>query len=136
MLKIYLFVLGQKVQIACSIRGENLIVEELSIGTILPGSILRLRLGTFSNPIFHEALDGFVITTYDGEGGLIQRSLPFSITADQPAHISDMTLALSPNSLSSSNRVNERSQLLIDFAMPMPLAAGCTIFVKLPADFN
>ena len=71
-----------------------------------------------------------MISTVDSMGGLIEQTAYFGISVSEPAEITDATLRLVPGSSASrSNKVLERSELILDFQMPLPLDTGCTISV-------
>ena len=50
--------------------------------------------------------------------------------------ITDVNFRLAPNSSTSSNQVLEKSELLLDFAMPVPLETGCLIQIQVPTEFS
>jgi len=58
------------------------------------------------------------------------------VSVSTPALITEVNLRLSPNSDTSSNAVLEKSELLLDFAMTIPLETGCVIFVQIPIEFT
>ena len=105
-------------------------------GPINKGEILRLRVNGFKNPYFSRPIDGFKIRTLDNDGGMIDETPEFSINAQAPATISEAVIRLVPNSESSSNKVLEKSELLLDFKIPLPLETGCIISVQLPTEFT
>lgn len=85
--------------------------------------------------LFH-LQEGFQISTVDELGGLIEQTTQFTVSASTPAPITEVSLRLAPNSETSSNAVLEKSELLLDFAMPVPLETGCLIYIQIPADFT
>ena len=84
-------------------------------GPIIKGKVLRLRVNGFKNPYFSRPIDGFQIKTLDNDGGLIDETPVFTVSVQTPATISEAVLRLVPNSESSSNKVLEKSELLLDF---------------------
>lgn len=76
------------------------------------------------------------MSTVDELGGTIEQTSQFSVTASTPAPITDLSLRLAPNSDTSSNAVLQKSELLLDFAVPVPLETGCLIYIQVPAEFT
>ena len=68
--------------------------------------------------------------------GLIEQTAQFAVSVSSPALITQVNLRLAPNSDTSSNVVLQKSELLLDFTMPIPLETGCLIYVQLPAEFS
>ena len=66
-------------------------------------------------------MDDFVIETRDGLDGQIEKSDYFDISAKNPAKIAFAQL----KPVTTSNKVLEESELLLDFEMPLPLQSGC-----------
>ena len=66
-------------------------------------------------------MDDFVIETLDGQEGSIEKSAYFDISVKNPAKIAFAKMKPVP----TSNKVLEKSELLLDFDMPLPLEAGC-----------
>ena len=58
------------------------------------------------------------------------------MSVSSPALITQVNLRLAPNSDTSSNVVLQKSELLLDFGMPIPLETGCLIYVQLPIEFT
>ena len=127
----------QEGEIPCEIINEDyLYIYELSQSELTVGHSIELRIEGFRNALFLEPEDQFILQTLDAAGGLIEQSSLFAITPTQPASIIDASLRLASNSETSSKKVSELSDLVLDFTMPVPLEAGCIIKVRLPEDFQ